>query len=171
MVRTRGYKSWIRHNNEVLENGIKKHVNTVIKPDLALRLNNLARQLVDAIDTGAFSIPIYTGNLHDATGVGVYVDGLMTAFMPTKLATQKQASGPSMAGGESRPYIFGSDFLAESLHEATTTFSSGVWLVIFSAVPYAYKINTEGSPKGRGQGYWDAIINDVIAKLKPLTSL
>lgn len=171
MVRTRGYKSWISHNKEVLRGGIRQHVKNIIKPDLAQYLNNLARQLVDAIDTGAFSIPIYTGNLHDATGVGVYIDGTMTAFMPTKIATKKQGAGISSAGGTSRSYIFGSEFLSESLHEAATTFSSGVWLVIFSAVPYAYKINTEGSPKGRGQGYWDAVVNEVLENIKPLTSL
>lgn len=164
MPRTRGYKSWISHNKAVLEQGMRKHINNVTKPELTAYLRNVAERLVAAIDGNAFAIPVYTGNLKDATGVGVYVDGVMTAFMPTKTAVKKQA----MKG---RPYIFGSEFLAESLHEASTTFSEGVWFVIFSAVPYAYKINAEGSPKGRGKGYWDAIVNDVIANLKPLDAL
>lgn len=164
MPKVRGYKSWISHNKAVLEQGMRKHINNVTKPDLVAYLKNVAQQLVAAIDGNAFAIPIYTGNLKDATGVGVYVDGAMTAFMPTKTAIKKQA----MKG---RPYIFGSEFLAESLREASTTFATGVWLVIFSAVPYAYKINAEGSPKGRGKGYWDAIVNDVITNLKPLDKL
>lgn len=164
MARTRGYKSWIAHNKAVLEQGMRKHINNVTKPELVAYLRNVAQQLVAAIDGNTFAIPVYTGNLKDATGVGVYVDGAMSAFMPTKTAVKEQA----MKG---RPYIFGSEFLAESLREASTTFSTGVWLVIFSAVPYAYKINTEGSPKGQGKGYWDAIVNDVIANLKPLDKL
>lgn len=164
MPKVRGYKSWISHNKAVLEQGMRKHINNVTKPDLVAYLKNVAQQIVAAIDGNTFAIPIYTGNLKDATGVGVYVDGAMTAFMPTKTAIKKQA----MKG---RPYIFGSEFLAESLREASTTFATGVWLVIFSAVPYAYKINAEGSPKGRGKGYWDAIVNDVIANLKPLDKL
>lgn len=164
MARTRGYRSWIAHNKAVLEQGMRKHINNVTKPELVGYLRNVAQQLVAAIDGNAFAIPVYTGNLKDATGVGVYVDGAMSAFMPTKTAQKKQA----MKG---RPYIFGSEFLAESLREASTTFSTGVWLVIFSAVPYAYKINTEGSPKGQGKGYWDAIVNEVIANLKPLDKL
>lgn len=164
MPKVRGYKSWISHNKAALEQGMRKHINSVTKPELVAYLRKVAEQLVAAIDGNTFSIPVYTGNLKDATGVGVYVDGVMSAFMPTKTAVKKQA----MKG---RPYIFGSEFLAASLREASTTFSTGVWLVIFSAVPYAYKINTEGSPKGRGKGYWDAIVNDVIANLKPLDKL
>ena len=151
------------HNKEVLERGLRLHVKKEIQPDLVNYLKNVAQQIVSAIDGGAYSIPVYTGNLHDATGVGVYVDGMMAAFMPTKLAVKKQA----MKG---RPYIFGSEFLAESLREATTTFAKGVWFVVFSAVPYAYKINADGSPKGRGQGYWDTIVNDVLSNLRPITA-
>ena len=164
MARTRGYKSWIAHNKAVLEQGLRRHINSVVKPELVAYLRNVAQGLVAAIDGNAFAIPVYTGNLKDATGVGVYVDGVMSAFMPTKTAQKKQA----MKG---HPYIFGSEFLAASLREGSTTFSTGVWLVIFSAVPYAYKINTEGSPKGRGKGYWDGIVNEVIANLKPLDRL
>lgn len=163
MARTRGYRSWMAHNKEVLERGLRLHVKKEIQPDLVNYLKNVAQQIVSAIDGGAYSIPVYTGNLHDATGVGVYVDGMMAAFMPTKLAVKKQA----MKG---RPYIFGSEFLAESLREATTTFAKGVWFVVFSAVPYAYKINADGSPKGRGQGYWDTIVNDVLSNLRPITA-
>lgn len=170
MPKVRGYKSWISRNKAALEQGMRKHINNVTKPELVAYLRKVAEQLVAAIDGNTFSIPVYTGNLKDATGVGVYVDGVMSAFMPTKTAIKKQSAGASVTG-ESRPYIFGSEFLAASLREASTTFSTGVWLVIFSAVPYAYKINTEGSPKGRGKGYWDAIVNDVIANLKPLDKL
>lgn len=151
------------HNKEVLERGLRLYVKKEIQPDLVNYLKNVAQQIVSAIDGGAYSIPVYTGNLHDATGVGVYVDGMMAAFMPTKLAVKKQA----MKG---RPYIFGSEFLAESLREATTTFAKGVWFVVFSAVPYAYKINADGSPKGRGQGYWDTIVKDVLSNLRPITA-
>lgn len=163
MPRTRGYRSWIAHNKEVLKNGITLHIKKEVEPELVGYLTNVAQQIVSAIDGGAYSIPIYTGNLKDATGVGIYVNGAMKAFMPTKTAVTKQA----MKG---RPYIFGSEFLAESLREASSTFASGIWFVIFSAVPYASKINTEGSPKGRGKGYWETIVNDVIANLRPITA-
>lgn len=149
------------HNKDVFERGLRLHVKREIQPELVNYLKNVAQQIVSAIDGGVYSIPVYTGNLHDATGVGVYVDGMMAAFMPTKLAVKKQA----MKG---RPNIFGSEFLAESLREATTTFAKGVWFVVYSAVPYAYRINAEGSPKGRGRGYWDAIVNEVLSNLRPI---
>ena len=94
MVRTRGYKSWIAHNKSVLEEGIKLHVKKEIQPDLVNYLKGVAKHVVAAIDGGVYPIPIYTGNLHDATGVGVYVDGMMATFMPTKVAIKSRPREP-----------------------------------------------------------------------------
>ena len=47
-----------------------------------------------------------------------------------------------------------------------------MWFVVFSTVPYAYYIDANGSPLGRGLGffkktYGDAV-NEILAGLRPI---
>ena len=61
-----------KQNLSVLLKGMQMHVKGVI-----------AQQL----------IAVLTGNLHDATGIGVYADGVVMAFIPTKHAVKQGKSG------------------------------------------------------------------------------
>lgn len=139
-------------------------------------LRNVAQMLVDRVDQlftpmppyapgGNPSFPVWEGQMHDATGVGVYINGKLASYLPTKKGLYPQRDAKSGATN-----IIGSEYLMNALNAATTTFSKGIWIVLFSAVPYAAKVNTIGSPWGRGVGYFDQLCNklynDVCTSLK-----
>lgn len=150
---------WQTHNKNVISKLTRGYVDNVIKPESSVILQGIAQDIVNIIENDSKSpIPIYTANLHDATGVGVYVDSVLVAFIPTKRATKKQHSG-----FDGNVYnIDGNDRLQNALAEGVTTFSRGVWIVLFSAVPYAYYINLYGSPLGRGTLYFEHLKGDLV---------
>lgn len=133
----RGYRKWDAHNAKVMKEQCTYFLKGVAKPQLVAMLRSVAEEIVAAID-GNGNIPIYTGNLHDATGVGVYVDGALSQYIPTKIATKKQRSG---FGNTNWYDIDGSLFLQSAMADAATEFNSGCWIVLFSAVPYAFHID------------------------------
>lgn len=166
MASRRGYTAY---NKSVLMKGLTAHVKNVVTPELVNVLKRVAQQIVTAIDMGNY-IPEYTGNLHDATGVAVYADGAVVWFQPTsKHATKKAKSG---FGGVNHYEIDGNEFLTRTVAEASATFAKGVWFVVFSTVPYAYYIDANGSPLGRGQGFfnktWKDAVNEILAGLRPI---
>lgn len=148
--------------------GLTMQVRNVIMPDLLQVLVNVAHQVVAAIDAGD-RIPEYTANLHDATGVAVYAYGSVTSFIPTKKATKKAHSG---IGGVNRYGIDGHEMLVSAINEAQSKFSKGVWFVVFSTVPYAYYIDVNGSPIGRGKGFFRATykeaVSEILSGLRPI---
>lgn len=160
----RGYQS---QNLNVLKEGMKMFVKNVAQPQLVSILRQKAQEVVQLIDSGL--IPEYTANLHDATGCAVYADGAISAFIPTKRA-QKQ--GKSGFDGVNHYGIDGPAFLQQAISEASTRFAKGVWFVVFSAVPYAYHIDAQGSPLGRGQDFFKTIrgtaVNDILAGLRAI---
>lgn len=150
--------------------GLTVHAKNVIMPDLLAMLVRVAQDLVAAIDSGSY-IPEWTANLHDATGVAIYNDGAVTKFLPTKKATKAAHSG---FGGLAHYDIRGSEWLQNTIAEAATTFSKGLWFVVISAVPYAYYIDAAGSPKGRGQNFFkktrEDAVREILAGLRPIAS-
>ena len=161
----RGYQ---KQNLNVLLKGMQMHVKGVVAPELIKVLTAKAQQVVAFIDNGA-GIPEYLGHLHDATGIGVYADGAVHAFIPTKHA---QKLGKSGFDGVNHYQIDGNAFLQQAISEASSRFAKGIWFVIFSTVPYAFHINANGSPLGRGQGFFkrvaDLSINEILAGLRPI---
>ncbi len=161
------------HNSRVFKIGLRKQSKSKIEPELLAMLRNVAQKLVGIIDgnfvmpDGTTQFPVDTANLHDATGVGVYVDGRLDAFMPTQRATKAQSDGGTKG-------IFGSEWLQAALTSASSEFASGIWIVLFSTVPYAVKINTSGSKIGRGVGFFDTLgdnlLTEIITNLKPITA-
>lgn len=163
----RGYQ---RQNLKVLKEGMKMFVKNVAQPQLVSILRQKAQEVVQLIDSGL--IPEYTANLHDATGCAVYADGAISAFIPIKRA---QKLGKSGFDGVNNYGIDGAAFLQQAISEASTRFASGVWFVIFSAVPYAYHIDANGSPLGRGQDFFKTIrgtaVNDILAGLRAIPNV
>lgn len=137
----RGYQKWEKHNIEVFKKQAQYFLNGVAKPKLVDMLHKVAEEIVAVIDDNG-DIPIYTGNLHDATGVGVYVDGALSKYLPTKKATRKQSSGFNYTNWYG---IDGYSFLQSAMEDASTEFNSGCWIVLFSAVPYAFHIEDQTS--------------------------
>lgn len=168
------------HSSNVFSAGLKRFAELQIKPKLLTMCKEVAQQLVLSIDdyfgefnppavpaAGTTQFPVWFGQLHDATGVGVYCDGALSSFLPTKKALDSQPQSHNGITG-----IIGSEWLQEALSNASSEFATGIWIVLFSSVPYAYKINTQGSPRGRGVGFFEALkqtlLNDVLVGLQPV---
>lgn len=164
----RGYQA---QNLNTVARGMKMFLKSIVTPQLIDVLKEKADEIVAHIDNGA-DIPEYLGHLHDATGVGVYADGAIMYFRPTKRATKLGKAG---AEGTNHYDIDGYEFLREAIDEASSKFSNDIWFVIFSAVPYAYYINRYGSPLGRGQGYFTDLVNksvsEILAGLRPIADV
>lgn len=170
---TYGYHPWVAHNHSVITNSINLFIEETRKK-IIKALRGVADQMLTYIDNETdLSIPVFTGNLHDATGVAVYVDGVTNYLrIPTKIATRKQSTGPSMG---SRRYIDGHLFLQQSIVEGQSVYNKGIWIVLFSAIPYAAHIDTLGSPLGRGKDYfWKAkkeFTDLILSSLKPINRI
>lgn len=160
------------HNSKIFNVGLKNFAEREIKTKLETMLRSVAERLVAYIDggftppTGTSLFPVYTGNLHDATGVGVYIDGRLSSYIPTAIAVEQQTNRGEIG-------IDGSINLRLALQAATSQFSKGIWIVLFSTVSYAYKINMQGSRWGRGVGFFDGLgeilFQNVITGLQPIT--
>lgn len=170
------------HNMKVFYDGITKYVELVVKDKLETMLREVAEELVSYIDNEAFepfeyggggngTYPVWEGQLHDATGIGVYIDGRLSSYIPTSKGNMPQTFKAENITDEN---IIGTERLTAALNEGVNQFSQGVWIVLFSQVPYAYKVNTYGSPRGRGIGYFDELksylLNDVFVNLKHVQS-
>ena len=161
------------HNSKVFKVGLNNYAERVIKVKLETMLRGVAEKLVAYIDGGFIppygnmQFPVDTGNLHDATGVGVYIDGRLSSYLPTAIAVEQQTNQGEIG-------IDGSIALRNAVQAAATQFSKGIWIVLFSTVSYAYKINTQGSKRGRGVGFFDGLgevlFQNVITGLQPINS-
>lgn len=162
------------HNSHVFKNMLSQYAENTLATRIGTALKRVAEKMVETIE-GAFEpffyegggtdlFPVWEGQLHDATGVGVYVNGRLSSYIPT--------SRGRFAQRHNDDYIIGTERLQTALNSATTTYSKGIWIVLFSAVPYAYKVDTEGSPWGRGIGFFEnlenRLLNDVFVNLKPI---
>jgi hypothetical protein len=130
------------------------------KADIKERLNNVMRtvayEMVSWLQGG--QTPRYTGNMQDATGLGVYIDGTLSAYAPMQTAWNAQ----TYKGRE----VWGYAELQDSLQEGYTNFDKGVWLVLFSAVPYAFEVDAYGTIRN-AQGYFsDGITSELLQKFK-----
>lgn len=175
-----GYKSlpsgFMERNKTVITVGCKNFIETVAKPRLIRMLTQIAEAMRDMID-GAWTpwsampdgslpwggngdFPVWFGQMHDATGVAIYNDGAIIKFLPTKKALDSQ---PQSNNGVN--HIIGSQWLETAMSEASGMCSKGLWIVLFSSVPYAFKVNTQGSPRGRGMAYFDKLSDKQLADI------
>lgn len=161
-------------NRQAISSGLRDFSRRIVKPQIEAMLRQVAQLLVSYID-GAFTpprgtrqFPVDTGNLHDATGVGVYIDGRLSAYLPTAMATDQQSYRGQIG-------IDGALRLRNAVQGAATRFSSGIWIVLFSTVPYAYSVNAQGSPRGRGAGFFDGLaetlFQNLTTGLRPISAL
>lgn len=151
------------HNSKVFKIKVEEFTNSVARSICEEIAKESAQMLVDFVDgnfvlpEGTMQFPVDTANMHDAIGAGVYSDGKLSYFVPTSRAT-KPKSHNGVKG------LYGSELLKTAISNASTEYADkNVWLVVFAAVPYAFKINTSGSPIGRGAGFWDAIIRYIVS--------
>ena len=160
------------HNSQVFKIGLRDYAQNIVKAKLLSQLGQIAGRMVELIDNsfampdGTEQFPVYSANMRDATGVGVYADGMIVRYLPTKRATK-------MAGmGGLHTKMSGHDALNNAISYGLSMFSRGIWLVLFSAMPYATMIDMYGSKIGRGVNFFGALkqslITDVFNTLKPM---
>lgn len=90
------------------------------------KLKSIADQVMSIVKE---SIPYDTGNLMDSTGIGIYVNGILSDFR-----YENQATVPQTFHGKE---VWGKKTLDKALSLGSSIYISGVWIVLFSTVPYA----------------------------------
>lgn len=147
--------SWKQHNNKVFKNGMSKHKMTLEK-DLSNVMQKAAREIRDWLMFG--QTPFYTGNMFDSTGLGVYINGTLTAYAPPPTAFEPQDYEGEIVWGEAE--------LNEALQQGYRTFSKGIWVVAFSAVPYAFEVDAYGTSISDAGYFSEDIVDELIAQFK-----
>mgnify|MGYP000130252761 CR=1 FL=1 len=153
---------WTAENIATVRLKLKEFAETTGKKEVLKRMRLIASRMVDYIDEnfdkGSNQFPEYTANLHDATGIAIYADGRLDKFLPTKRATSAQ-EGPT---GQPE---WGAEELDFAISQLASRFSTGLWLVMFSASSYAEHIERMGSPKDRGRNFfttlWEILSIDI----------
>ena len=122
-------------------------------------LDTVAQDVMEYIDSQKV-IPIYTGNLKDATGIGVYRNGVLKRYVPSKIATRPQSSG---FHHRNEYDIWGHQYLSDALEAASKEgYGKGIWIVLFSAVPYAFYIEDRDA---FFSDIKDVMLNAIISEL------
>lgn len=139
-------KSWVGHNNKVFKKAMDAYA-SIIKVGIRDVMQDVARQMHEYIsDTtynqGGGNMPYYTGNLSDGTGLGVYIDGALTAYIPPQRASVEQTNNGVTE--------WGYQDIREALSFASSEYAKGLWVVLFSTTSYAFKVDDRGSK------YWEA---------------
>lgn len=157
-VRKRSKAGWMKANQKLIERKIDEVGNGALTRLLNV-LYTAAQDVMDYIDSQKV-IPIYTGNLKDATGIGVYCNGVLKSYVPSQIATRPQSSGFHHRNVYD---IWGHQYLSDALEAASKEdYSKGIWIVLFSAVPYAFYIEERD---GFFSGIKDVMLNAIISEL------
>lgn len=103
------------------------------------------------VNTWNSGIPVFTGNLLDSFGIGIYLNGTLIGL---SMEGQKYADITQSYKGQE---YWGRDKLNDALNQ-TSNIGSGLVMRIFSASPISEMINEEGSSIGRGISFFDRIV-------------
>lgn len=158
-----GWRDYTHQNCEVVKVGMRHHVQTVGKRILIEMLRKVAERMVNQIDAaftpapphepgGNPDFPVWRGHMHDATGVAIYDEGTVIDFRPTRKSIKIQFY-------HKRP-VDGPKELQQAISNGLAHFSKGLWIVLYSSVPYAMQVNTSGSPWERGKDYFNVMSED-----------
>ncbi len=121
------------NNTETFNKGINQYASQ-IELRVMRFLNSIAKTVLKAIENNE-EMPWYTGNLKDSTGVGVYNKGRLISYAPKRVADEAQYAGDN---GDS---IWGYKKLEEAFAMGQTLFPTNLWIVVYTAVPYAFELN------------------------------
>ena len=146
-------KDWTRHNEQLFERILQAGVKD-IEVRIKMVLSSFAYKIYDMISSttkneGDGFLPYYTGNLRDSTGVGLYYEGSLIKFIPPKSATRKQNG------------FWGSTFIERAL-QGTSHYSSGLWVVVWSTVPYAVKIDEMGTKHWNAGWFSERLVEETF---------
>lgn len=167
-------------NNRNFEKMLEEYAENYVKANLLKQLCFIAKYMTQQINEkfqsypnpvvkpslfGNEDFPVWTGQMHDSTGVGVYDNGILRGYYPNTIGIVSQTNGD-------KDGIVGIKYLQKALEKGQTTFNKGIWIVLFSTVPYAEKINKIGSTRHRGIGFFDNLSDflkaEVYSKIEPI---
>ena len=148
-------KSWVGYNNKVFQKAIAEH-KAMLEKKLNEIMREVASKMADWLVNG--QTPYYTGNMQDATGLGVYINGTLSAYAPMQTAFESQ----EYKGQE----VWGYEGLQDALQEGYRNFSKGIWLVVFSAVPYAFEVDAYGTIKNPSGYFSEGIVSELLDQFK-----
>ena len=157
-MRRKSKAGWMKSNQKLIERRIDEVGNNSLAGLLNV-LYTVAQDVMDYIDSQKV-IPIYTGNLKDATGIGVYRNGVLKRYVPSQIATRPQSSG---FHHKNEYDIWGHQYLSDALEAASKEeYGKGIWIVLFSAVPYAFYIEDRDA---FFSDIKDVMLNAIISEL------
>ena len=157
-VRKKSKAGWMKANNKVVGNKINDFFDKATEA-LLKEIYKVAEDVMEYIDSQKV-IPIYTGNLKDATGIGVYSNGVLKKYVPSRIATVPQSSG---FHHKNEYDIWGHQYLSDALEAASKEeYGKGIWIVLFSAVPYAFYIEDRDA---FFSDIKDVMLNAIISEL------
>ena len=157
-MRRKSKAGWMKSNQKLIERRIDEVSNNSLARLLNV-LDTVAQDVMEYIDSQKV-IPIYTGNLKDATGIGVYHNGVLKKYVPSRIATVPQSSGFHYKNVYD---IWGHQYLSDALEAASKEdYSKGIWIVLFSAVPYAFYIEDRDA---FFSDIKDVMLNAIISEL------
>lgn len=157
-MRRKSKAGWMKSNQKLIERRIDEVGNNSLAGLLNV-LDTVAQDVMEYIDSQKV-IPIYTGNLKDATGIGVYQNGVLKKYVPSRIATVPQSSGFHY---KNEYDIWGHQYLSDALEAASKEeYGKGIWIVLFSAVPYAFYIEDRDA---FFSDIKDVMLNAIISEL------
>lgn len=157
-MRRKSKEGWMRSNQKLIERRIDEVGNNSLARLLNV-LDTVAQDVMEYIDSQKV-IPIYTGNLKDATGIGVYRNGVLKRYVPSQIATRPQSSGFHHRNVYD---IWGHQYLSDALEAASKEgYGKGIWIILFSAVPYAFYIEDRDA---FFSDIKDVMLNAIISEL------
>lgn len=171
------------HNVQVLKHGLEQY-SEVIASKIAAVCREAVQELYDEVDRlfspkvpswiskdgqligGSDDFPIWTGQLRNSTGAAVYWNGVIYSLIQNPLLPNE----PQDYNGQEE--IYGDAWLQNAIEQGYSKYGRGLWIVLFSAVPYAAEIDLFGSVRGRGMNYFeklkDIVKESVMNGLMPL---
>ena len=130
-------------NSKIIRDGLERHAKRMADEYILPALFRVADETVIYIEGGGV-VPVDTSNLKDSTGVGVYYDGSLQKYIPIQDAIVP------------REGVWGTDQISTALAMASTMFSTGIWLVLMSTMPYAVKVDLS-----HANWFSDTLVNDL----------
>ena len=162
------------NNVQVLKRGLEQY-SEVIASKIAAVCREAVQELYDEVDRlfspkvpswiskdeligGSDYFPIWTGQLRNSTGAAVYWNGVIYSLIQNPLLPNE----PQDYNGQEE--IYGDAWLQNAIEQGYSKYGRGLWIVLFSAVPYAAEIDLFGSVRGRGMNYFEKL-KDIVKGL------
>lgn len=121
-------KSFDKQNDKIFTKLLDRFAKKV-ETKMVITFQDVAREVLDYIKRPD-TTPYWTGNLQDSTGLAIYKDSKLVKYFPP----EREAESPQDYEGRE---IWGYVEIALAFAEGVMMFPSGMWVVLFSAVPYA----------------------------------